>query len=252
MASYLKVYSQLTPQELRQLKAKEKYKKLNPSWDDSLIWLCRIFQSHLVPNMKVLDAGCGHGNYVIDEYRSKISRAVGIDIDPKATKKNVCLDKVVIGDLADLPFKDEYFDAVLSLWVIEHLKDPKSVFEQAYRVLKKGGVFIFVTPNKTNYLILLGRFFSVFPNLASKLIKKVYGREEKDVFGTFYRANTKKDLEKMLTAVGFKKSKLFYNGDPSYLAFNNFLFKFGIFLDRLPQISSLALAKPHIIGEFLK
>jgi ubiquinone/menaquinone biosynthesis C-methylase UbiE len=248
MGGYLKIYSQLTPQELRQLKYKEKYKKINPAWDDSLILLCRLFKPYLVPKIQVLDAGCGHGNLIIDEYREKIDRAVGVDISREATSKNVCLDKVVIANLEKLPFKDRSFDVVLGLWVLEHLSDPRAVFNQIYRVLKKDGAFIFVTPNKNSYPILAKRLLAALPGLTQKIFKKLYGREEEDIFGTYYRANTRKEIEKLIKASGFKKIKLFYNGDPSYLAFNDWLFYLGVWLDRLPQFNLFPFAKPHLIG----
>jgi SAM-dependent methyltransferase len=252
MGDYLKIYSRLTSQELRQLEYKRKYKKINPSWDDSLIILCKLFKPHLVSKMKVLDAGCGHGNYIIDEYRSRIHQAVGVDIDRQAVRKNVCLDKVVIANLEDLPFEDEYFDVVLSLWVLEHLENPLPVLSQLYRILKKRGVFIFVTPNKTNGLILLKRLLSTFPVLSRKLFNRLYGRKKEDVFGTFYRANSKSDLRILADRAGFKIERLFYNGDPSYLAFNDLFFRFAVLLDRLPLRTPWRLSKPHIIGLFSK
>ncbi|HUW21832.1 MAG TPA: class I SAM-dependent methyltransferase [Candidatus Bathyarchaeia archaeon] len=252
MNRYLKIYSRLTPQELRQLRYKERYKKANPLWDDSLIILCKIFQSHLVSEMRVLDAGCGHGNLVIDQHRQKIKEAIGVDISKAATVKNVCLDKVVIADLEKLPFKDNYFDVALALWVFEHLQNPAEVFRQIYRVLKKGGVLIFVTPNKTNYLILAKKMLTVFPNLTKRFFRGIYGREEEDVFGTYYRANTEKVLTDFAQMAGFDKFKLSYNGDPSYIALNDYLFYLGVFLDKLPRFTPFYFTKPHIIGEFVK
>jgi ubiquinone/menaquinone biosynthesis C-methylase UbiE len=114
MGNYLKIYSQLTPQELRQLNYKELYKKLNPKWDDSLILLCNLFKPFIKPELKILDAGCGHGNIVIDEFRKNIKKAVGIDFNKEATSKNVCLDEIVIGDLENMPFSGESFDIVTS------------------------------------------------------------------------------------------------------------------------------------------
>lgn len=252
MGRYLKVYSKLTPQEIRQLEYKEKYKKINPSWDDSLIWLCKIFEPHIVPKMKVLDAGCGHGNLVIDEFRTRISKAIGVDVDKNATKKNVCLDEVIIANLENLPFKKDSFDVVIGQWVFEHLSRPRVAFQEVHRVLKKGGAFIFVTPNKYSYLIMLKKIFAVFPGLANSLFGRLYGRKEDEIFKTYYLANTQSDLEKLLEASGFKKKLLFYNGDPSYIAFNDLLFYLGVVIDKLPRLTSYYFSKPHLVGVFLK
>lgn len=52
----------------------------------------------------------------------------------------------VIGVAEELPFKDETFDAVLSLNVLEHLKDPFSAASEISRVLKKNGQLFCVVP----------------------------------------------------------------------------------------------------------
>jgi len=47
-----------------------------------------------------------------------------------------------------LPFPDEYFDVVVSLETIEHLKKYKRFLAECRRVLKKDDLFICSTPNK--------------------------------------------------------------------------------------------------------
>lgn len=247
---YFKIYSPLSPQELRQHRFRERYKKINPSWDDSLILLCKLFKPFAKKGMRVLDAGCGRGNIVVDEFRKEIKEAVGIDIDQKATRGNVCLDKVVIGDLESMPFLNEEFDVVLSQWVFEHLKNPDKVFPEIYRVLKPGGAFLFVTPYKGSYIILTKRILGA--GITRRLLSKSYGREEKDVFPAYYRANTPKILEEKLNQVGFKKKTLFLNTDPSYLGINDFLFSLGVFLERAPFLIPFNLTKMHILGVFVK
>lgn len=247
---YIKVYSQLTPQEERQLHYKRLYKKINPKWDDSLIVLTKLFTPYLKPKMEVLDAGCGNGNYVIDEYRKQIKKAVGIDISKESVKKNICLDEIVIGNLEKMPFKNNSFDAVLSLWVIEHLKNPAKVFSEVFRVLKPGGTFFFVTPYKYSY-ILIGK--NIFGKTLNKLfLSKLYGRREEDTFSTEYNCNSPDEVNNILTQIGFLKNKLFLNPDPSYIAFNNIFFKIGVFLEKIEKIIPFNLTKMHIIGVYIK
>lgn len=47
--------------------------------------------------------------------------------------------KVDQGDIHNLPYKDEEFDIVLSISVVEHLADPKKALAEMVRVCKHGG-----------------------------------------------------------------------------------------------------------------
>jgi len=51
------------------------------------------------------------------------------------------------GSLSECSYASDYFDAVTMFHVIEHLHDPISDLQQAYRLLKKGGLLVIVTPN---------------------------------------------------------------------------------------------------------
>jgi SAM-dependent methyltransferase len=53
-------------------------------------------------------------------------------------------DVVGIGEV--LPFKSESFDAIFSLAVLEHVKDPFKCSEEILRVLKPGGILVAVVP----------------------------------------------------------------------------------------------------------
>ncbi len=53
----------------------------------------------------------------------------------------------VFGRGEQIPFKDNTFDAVLMIEVIEHVEDDRAVVDEIFRVLKPGGVLIATTPN---------------------------------------------------------------------------------------------------------
>jgi len=53
-----------------------------------------------------------------------------------------------IGQGEALPFKDGVFDNVVSGDVLEHVRDKMRCLEEAYRVLKDGGMFILNTPRE--------------------------------------------------------------------------------------------------------
>lgn len=227
--SYLNVYSHLDPRERRQLAFTRKYKKLHPKWDSTLVLLCREFERSLdsfAANSgrwdRVLDFGCGNGNYVIDEFRSRIDWACGVDISPTETTNNVCLDEILCLRGGVVPYPDNYFSTVLALWVFEHIQYPALIFKELHRVLKPGGSLIFSTPNRSCLLLrvksLINGRFSAFFNTG------IYGRTKESIYPTFYRANDLATLRKLLDEAGFKYLDLRLNYEPGFTSFNDLTF----------------------------
>jgi SAM-dependent methyltransferase len=243
-AGYINVYSELGPKEMRQIMYKRRYKAENPEWDDSMVYLSNLFSALCGPDCVVLDAGCGNGNYVIDENRKTISWAAGADVSEEAVSKNICLDEIKICDLESLPYGSDTFDVVISLWVLEHLKDPEKVFSEVQRVLKPGGIFMFATPN-ISYLPLKMVQSVKIGGLLNRIL---FGREEEDIFPAFYKANTIPDIERF-TKGKFESVELRLNSDVSYTSFNNFTYSLSKwFTGRFPSLNTFT--HPHIIGVF--
>ena len=51
-----------------------------------------------------------------------------------------------IGDVYETGFIDGYFDYVVAGELIEHLEDPQRFLKEAFRILRKGGIFALSTP----------------------------------------------------------------------------------------------------------
>ncbi len=243
---YINIYSQLNDKEKRQLGYKLKYKDLHPEWDETMVYLARMFAIYSAANSVVLDAGCGNGNYLIDENRRSISWAVGVDADERSFEKNICLDELIVSDLENLPFEKNTFDSVTSLWVLEHLQNPEKVFREIKRVLKPGGIFFFATPNK-KFMPLWGVSLLNFFGVNSWLNQRLFGRYEKDIFKTYYRANTISQI-KTLSRGLFDVVEMKYNYDPSYTSFNSFTFDLSNTLYKIFAKSDFHLFSPHIVG----
>ncbi|MEI6491740.1 MAG: class I SAM-dependent methyltransferase [Verrucomicrobiota bacterium] len=98
----------------------------------------------------ILDIGCGYG-WTIARLVGKVPDLVGIDLDEEAlasARGNYPGIRFVKQTGASLPFESESFDAVIFSDVIEHVGDENKglVVDEAWRVLKPGGQFIFTAP----------------------------------------------------------------------------------------------------------
>lgn len=109
----------------------------------------RFFLPHLRPGMNLLDCGCGPGIITVDLAKLVApGQVVGIDIEDtqfelgraKALEQNISNIKFETGNVYDLSFPSESFDAVFAHAVLYHLKNPHQALTELYRVLKPGGV----------------------------------------------------------------------------------------------------------------
>jgi len=99
---------------------------------------------------KALDAGCGTGR-LIKMLMNKGAKVYAIDISSAMIKK--VLKKwpditAIKADIEQIPFENETFDIVAAAFVIVHLKELKRVFEECYRVLLPGGIFVVTNINQ--------------------------------------------------------------------------------------------------------
>jgi SAM-dependent methyltransferase len=244
--AYIREYSELPEQEHRQLRYKRQFKNDVPTWDDSMVLAVNELQEILPEKCTALDLGCGHGNYVLDELREHFSSVIGIDVDETVSGKNTTITELRITDGKMLPVANENVELVTALWVLEHLDYPRETFAEVARVLKPGGLFIFTTPNK-NALIVYARRLMPYA-FARRVVEKVYGRPTSDVFPVFYRANTVRDIHRLLPSEQWTEILLKENVDPSYTSFSELTYKISRFLaEKLPRQNS-----PHLIGIYQK
>lgn len=113
---------------------------------------------------KILDVGC-HGGRFIYEISKQFPTASIFGIDSSQTAIQYAIKKYPdfhfqIAQAERLPFKDNFFDLVTCLEVLEHVKNPRQVLEEIKRVLKRKGILVILVPSE-NYLFKLGWFFWV-------------------------------------------------------------------------------------------
>lgn len=92
---------------------------------------------------KLLDVGCGNGK-AMEEFSKHGVVCFGIDKRVKASTMKWSVD------LETQRFhyiSDNYFDVVFSKSVIEHVRNTDNIVKETHRVLKPGGIFVFLTPD---------------------------------------------------------------------------------------------------------
>ena len=105
-------------------------------------------------NRKLLEIGCGRGDFINKFSHNKVE-CYATDILPEAEnflEKTVKFKQNDIGKEI-LPFDDNYFDAIYTKSLIEHIDNYSFFFNECKRVLKKSGQLIIYTPDwETQYL----------------------------------------------------------------------------------------------------
>lgn len=99
------------------------------------------------PQARLLDVGCGNGNYL--EFARRAGWQVqGVDFDPVAvaTVRERGLD-VFEGTIKALAGESACYDRITLSHILEHVYDPWEVLADCYRLLKPGGVLWLETPN---------------------------------------------------------------------------------------------------------
>lgn len=99
------------------------------------------------PQARLLDVGCGNGNYL--EFARRAGWQVrGVDFDPQAVAaaKGRGLD-VLEGTIKALAEERECYDRITLSHILEHVYNPWEVLADCHRLLKPGGVLWLETPN---------------------------------------------------------------------------------------------------------
>ncbi len=124
---------------------------------------------------KVLDVGCGTGIYALTFTKMGLE-VTCLDMSKRmldiAKKKSKDMD-VILGNVREIPFKDNTFDLIVGVTLIEFLDEPEKAVKEMRRVLKQNGRLILGVLNKFSLFALYeriggnetyadARFYSIF------------------------------------------------------------------------------------------
>ncbi len=100
------------------------------------------------PATRVLDVGCGTGNYAAALTAETSCRIFGVDPSERMldwARDAASWESLTKSGAENLPFDADAFDIVMSTDVIHHIRDRAAYFHEAARVLRAGGHLVTVT-----------------------------------------------------------------------------------------------------------
>lgn len=113
-----------------------------------------------------LDLGCHSGTFtekILKKIKSK--KVYGVDISKNAIdliRKRIPYGDFRVADAANLPYKNDFFDAVFCLEMLEHVDNPESVLSEIQRVLKKGGYCVILVPTDNTLFKLVWFIWTLY------------------------------------------------------------------------------------------
>lgn len=124
----------------------------------------------------ILDIGCGQGDALI-WFNNKLSlnSCLGIDISERVISlmRKRSLDAVNADANYPLPFRDESFDIITLVSLLEHLEKQKETLNEVHRVLKPDGRVIIQIPNPY-FPFDLHFFLPLWGYMPSSYLRKKY------------------------------------------------------------------------------
>ena len=140
----------------------------------------------MVPGKRVLDIGCGVGDWCSLVAQCGAKTVDGFDIQEemvelaKQATSHLDMVHIQVGDVADMPYDDASFDVALSFFVTCNLS-PKAFekhFQELYRVLAPNGKVILLAPTDWSHSRLYTKI-EVDPTTVDKSIAQIMAKMPK-------------------------------------------------------------------------
>ncbi|OGL41469.1 MAG: hypothetical protein A2042_01485 [Candidatus Schekmanbacteria bacterium GWA2_38_11] len=129
---------------------------------------CSVVTSmRLNKNTFLLDAGCGAGRYLANTVTDQ--PFVGLDLSLemlRMAREELKRGLFVVGELEHLPFKDNVFDEIICVRVLQHIKNQEQAIRELSRVCKMNGDVIVLCLNSWT-------FHCLYKNIRMSKLSKV-------------------------------------------------------------------------------
>ncbi|HEY4849397.1 MAG TPA: class I SAM-dependent methyltransferase [Streptosporangiaceae bacterium] len=125
----------------RNLRARQRLWRHQNPYFDIVAWVLDL--ARLSPGLRVLDAGCGNGEY-LRALAMRPVQAAGCDLS-MGMLRMAAHPALLNADVAALPVRDGTFAVVLAVHMLYHVPDREAAARELRRVLAPGGACIAVT-----------------------------------------------------------------------------------------------------------
>jgi len=124
---------------------------------------------------RVLDIG-GYDFYMVVQKDRRISFTKWVNLEFEASRLGETFDEryeAVVGDGCAMEFPNDSFDTVINLQVLEHVMDPLNMVSECYRVLKHGGMGIFLIPQTSSLHLVPHHYYNFTKYWIREAMKRV-------------------------------------------------------------------------------
>lgn len=165
------------------------------------------------PATEWLDVGCGrniiHCKAAAEQLAARCRRLVGID-----PSENI-LENTLVHERAQCMLEDyrteQPFDLITLKMVAEHITDPEGAVGAMRRLLRGGGRVVIYTVWKWAPVSIIAATTPMWVHHRAKAV--LFGSAERDSFPVAYRMNTRRELESLFSANGFREESFRYLDD---------------------------------------
>jgi len=161
-----------------------------------------------LPRGKVLDLGCGDGDYSMALHKQGFE-IIAADIDRTRFRYASQIPFEYCDITKILPFPDNSFDYILLIEVVEHLRNPYDVLFEINRIIKNKGSIILSTPNilnlKSRFRFLFEGAYEYFREPPLDQVKN----PKENAFNLHLAPYRYQELEYLLLTSGFKVVDIF-------------------------------------------